>query len=418
MLSRTTLIIFAIVLVHPAWARQPISIDLHSYSFEQYVKDFGKEYASPDEYESRKSIFAINLDTILKHNDETQAAHGGHMLGINQFADTTANEMPLGFDKSTSWATLARPPQNISLSAQRSLSSLPMSIDDVKDLPREVDWRKLGVVTPVKNQGMCGSCWAFASAAVLESHIALQTNVLMELSEQQLLSCASNPMWCGGTGGCTGATAEIAFEHVKQHGIVSEWSFGYQSGHGANVSCPLSQQSHSSILRNDVSGSELYKESVATISGYVSLESNNYQVLMNAVAKLGPVTVSVAAHPWMLYQSGVLDVPFNATGATDIDHLVVLEGYGTDGISGEDFWLVRNSWGPLWGEGGYIRLKRVDPNTLGNPDDACGIDVTPADGDACSKDKNGHEITPPAVKVCGNSGILYGGVVLIGGHLL
>ena len=100
------------------------------------------------------------------------------------------------------------------------------------------------------------------------------------------------------------------------------------------------------------------------------------------------------------------------------DHLVVLEGYGTDEETGEDFWLIRNSWGPLWGENGYIRLKRVDPSTLDDPDKDCGMDTSPGDGVACTKDGSGNDIKPPAAKICGTSGILYDTTIPLGGHLM
>ena len=107
------------------------------------------------------------------------------------------------------------------------------------------------------------------------------------------------------------------------------------------------------------------------------------------------------------------------THYTFLDHLVVLEGYGTDEETGEDYWLVRNSWSPLWGEGGYIRLLRVDPSTLDDPDsEDCGLDVTPADGVACTKDESGDDVTPPAAKICGNSGILYDTSIPLGGYLM
>ena len=96
----------------------------------------------------------------------------------------------------------------------------------------------------------------------------------------------------------------------------------------------------------------------------------------------------------------------------------MLEGYGTDATTGEDYWLVRNSWGPRWGEKGYIRLLRVDPATLDDPDSDCAMDTTPSDGVSCTKDDNGNDIVPPPAKICGNSGILYDSTIPIGGHLL
>ena len=162
----------------------------------------------------------------------------------------------------------------------------------------------------------------------------------------------------------------------------------------------------------------VYQEAIAGILGYVTLGQNNYVEMMNVVAKIGPITVSVAAHDWHLYSKGVFYEPLNSTKSTDIDHLVVLEGYGTDEETGEDYWLVRNSWGPLWGEKGYIRLRRVDPSTLDDPDSDCGMDVTPANGEACTKDKDGNDVTPPPAKVCGTSGVLYWATVPLGAHII
>jgi cathepsin L len=360
-MSRMSALLFAalLALAQHAHASRPLWSDLkEGYSFNEYIQDFAKTYESAEEFQRRKVIFDRNLQFIIEHNAQSRNQKGGYRLGINHFADSDVAELPLGYDKQPSRMTTTSS-RNISSSTERrrmaAKSRLPITFEPISSLPAEVDWRTKGVTTPVKNQGMCGSCWAFASAAVLESHIALQTDILFELSEQQLVSCASNPLHCGGMGGCTGATAEIAFEHVMQNGIVSEYSFGYQAGHGANVTCSLARRQHTSIRSaNRNSSKSVYTDSVAMISDYVSLEPNNYQVVMNAVAKLGPIAVSVAASPWRFYQSGVFSIPMNMTGATDINHLVVLEGYGTDQETLEDFWLVRNSWSPRWGERGYI----------------------------------------------------------------
>jgi cathepsin L len=134
---------------------------------------------------------------------------------------------------------------------------------------------------------------------------------------------------------------------------------------------------------------------------------------MNTVARLGPVAVSVACMPWVFYQQGVFDAPLTPGANTDLDHLVVLEGYGTDSETGADFWLVRNSWGPRWGENGYIRLLRHSVETT-----PCGIDETPQDGTACTLDPDGNEIVPDPQEICGTSGILTDSVIPLGGFLL
>lgn len=221
---------------------------------------------------------------------------------------------------------------------------------------------------------------------------------------------------------------------------------GYASFSGiSDQNCTL--RNNSSSLRGASVGRPLLGNPVATIDGYSSLPTNNYKVTMNALAKTGPLVVAVACANWNLYHGGVFTDTKHDRHSYDLDHAVVLMGYGTDSETGEDYWLIQNSWGPRWvsillvfvdtsfesvtltfvsfvvpvqnqGEGGYIRLKRVDPEMLDDPDSDCGMDVTPSAGEGCSKDENGHKIKPPAVKVCGTSGVLFDPVMPIGGKLL
>ena len=223
--------------------------------------------------------------------------------------------------------------------------------------------------TPPSPQGHCGSCWAFASTAVLESHVAVRTGVLQELSPQQLVACAPNPHHCGGTGGCAGSTAELAFEYVKANGLASPYSFPYVSWTGSsNGECLKGPQA----------------KAAANISGYVQLPVNEEDALLSALVQFGPVAVSVAAEPWHDYESGVFDGCATSGSGTDIDHAVVLVGYDEDSL------IIRNSWTPRWGEDGYIRLKRTQ---------ACGTDATPSHGTECDGG-------PTSIKVCGMCGVL------------
>jgi len=245
-------------------------------------------------------------------------------------------------------------------------------------LPPFVDWRTKGVVTPVKNQAACGSCWSFGAAEAIESHWAIKTGKLVVLSEQNILDCTQNPRHCGGTGGCGGATFELAFEAMKnQTGIAAESTYPYQSGGGQNFPCRFDKQ------KTPVA---------ATVTGYVGLPSNQYTPLMNAVANQGPISITVDASAWSLYGSGVFDGCNQ--GSPDLDHAVLLVGYGTDAQKG-DYWLIRNSWDASWGEQGYIRLRRTAAEET-----RCAFDTNPGDGTACDGD-------PPKVWVCGTCGILY-----------
>jgi len=230
----------------------------------------------------------------------------------------------------------------------------------------------------VKDQGHCGSCWAFASTATIESHVAKASGLLFDLSVQQIAMCTQNPNSCGGTGGCNGATSELAFDYASSsEGLFEEYQYSYQSYYGNDYACALPTGTHP----------------VAAINGFVKLPENNYTALMNAIAKVGPVAISVDASNWSAYKGGIFNGCDQAS--PDIDHGVVLVGYGEE--QGQKYWLVRNSWSPTWGEKGYIRLARAD-----SEEELCGVDTTPLDGTACDGD------TTP-VKVCGTCGILFDG---------
>lgn len=163
-----------------------------SYTFDEFAAKFGKTY-SDKEGVTRKAVFEENLRLILEHNNK---ADKSHVLGVNHLMDLEHHEIPRGYDKSfhASWKGAS---DSDALLHKHQLE-LPFDIDDVSTLPKAVDWRAHGIVTPVKFQGFCGSCWAFASTTVLESHIALQTGVMYTLAVQELVSCVDNPRSCGG----------------------------------------------------------------------------------------------------------------------------------------------------------------------------------------------------------------------------
>jgi cathepsin L len=426
MMSIRTSFVFLFLSLFAAVVSTSVNDDDQHLLFQKFVKDFDKDYATEHERDYRYEIFKQNLYKIKRHNDDDKSPF---KLGITPFADLLPHELPLGHDKNgrnVKHLSLSRSSPSSYLRIREAKPKLPSSTilfdqdRNVSKLPKEIDWRKnnLGqpvITSPIKNQRSCGSCWAFAATATLESHIAIQTGTLLELSVQELVSCVPNPLHCGGNGGCTGSTVEIALEFVSQHGIVDEWSFGYQSGNGAKVNCTITDQEDGNDNKTN-NGTRTIKGAVASIVGFASLPSNSYSNLMHAVATMGPVAVTVAASSWGLYKEGVFDD--SKSDHRDLNHAVVLEGYGTDEITGEDFWLIRNSWGPTWGEGGRIRLKRVDPTTLDDPSSDCKTDVTPANGIACTKDVDGNDIIPPTVTACGTSGVLFDSVVPIGGHLL
>jgi len=349
----------AIVAGKTAWNQ------LENYTFEQYLEEFNIKY-HPSEISARKAIFDSELTRIRAHN----AKNASWKEGVSKFTTMTADEKKTFFGRNKGAAQAQR--KNL-----KSSQPLPkdFKLRSVDQLPTSVDWRESGIVTAVKDQGHCGSCWAFASTAVVESHVAKNTGLLFDLSVQQMAMCAPNPDACGGTGGCAGSTAELAFEYVTgSAGLYQEYQYGYASYFGRDIACTLPPG-----------------KPVATINGYVQLPENNYTALMNAIATVGPVAISVDASNWSAYQSGI----FNGCNQAkpDIDHAVVLMGYGEE--NGQKYWIVRNSWSPTWGEFGYVRLARFE-----NEEEMCGTDTTPQDGTACAGDNE-------PVKVCGTCGILY-----------
>lgn len=269
------------------------------------------------------------------------------------------------------------------LFSQQTEAPLNVHVSSKAKDPSVVDWRQLaGALTAVKDQGECGSCWTFASTETLESQWFLKTGKRECLSEQFILDCTPNPQQCGGTGGCAGGTAELAYARLKVlGGLPSEYTYPYISGMGGNQSCkgtfPLQPaRAHS--------GAE---SAAANVTGYVNVPSNDADAVMDAVANIGPLAISVDAGDWHDYESGI----FSGGNHTnpELDHLVQLVGYGetTEG----QYWIVRNSWTTEWGDQGFIMLNRST---------ACGEDINPLDGNGCA---NG----PPTVKVCGQNGMLF-----------
>jgi len=262
--------------------------------------------------------------------------------------------------------------------AGRLGAALPadMVLQPVSKLPKHVDWREQNIVTAVKDQGHCGSCWAFAATAVIESHVAKSTGLLFDLSTQQIAMCSPNLKECGGTGGCEGATAEVAYDYLQNSaGIYQEFQYPYLSYYGEDQACAI-----------PATGAP-----VATISGFTYLPENNYTALMNAIATVGPIAVSVDASVFHSYTSGVFDGCNQAQ--PDINHAVTLVGYGSE--NGKDYWLIRNSWSPTYGEKGYIKIARTN-----DEEGRCGTDTTPHDGNACAGEDEPQ-------KVCGTCGVLF-----------
>lgn len=286
----------------------------HCDKFITFVEIYNKTY-SPSEYATRYNAFKLNLEKIDAHNTNTSNTW---KMSINRFADISHEEFSQHRKK---WYS-----GSISRKLRGQDSNYVKEIDK-KDFPNTVDWVAKGAVTEVKNQGQCGSCWAFSSTGGIEGAYFLSTGQLKSFSEQQLVDCSSS--W--GNNGCGGGLMDNAFKFlISGKGICLESDYPYV----ATSTGTCRQCTPATIIQR-----------------YVDVQPYNETALQEAVIGR-PVSVAVDADPFQLYSSGIL----SGECGTTLDHGVLLVGYGTK--DGKDYWKIKNSWGSEWGEEGYILLER------------------------------------------------------------
>jgi cathepsin L len=381
------------------------------YNFDAYRDDFGRVYCDdnhpdPDECTVRREAFETNLALIHMQNARTDSTW---RAGVNHLTDRTPAELKAmrGYRPDQSAAAsrdetldafreayvpaseerakLLAAKEPLSLVSQRRLKEIEERAKEHLHGEVTIDWTLKGATTAVKDQGACGSCWAFATAETVESHHMLKHGALASLSPQQVAMCSPNPKNCGGTGGCGGGTAEVGFAGIIQAGgLGSEWTDPYVSHSGKPTMRPC--------IFDLSSGTRPIPAAVVT--SYVKLPENEYAPVLDALAHSGPLAVAVDASTWHLYESGIFDAQSCHPESPDIDHLVQLVGAGRDKKTGKEYWKIRNSWTPTWGEQGHIYLERQGANPK------CGIDDKPSDGSGCDDG-------PKAIKACGTCGVLY-----------
>lgn len=276
-------------------------------------------------------MWQSNVVLIEDHN--RQAVQRGYTLAMNQFGDLTDKE----FNGRYNGFTMDQRQESSSL-------FIPSPNFVPSNATMAVDWKKQGVVTPVKNQGDCGSCWAFSATGSLEAQHNLTGRPLVSLSEQNLMDCTENKPYENMA--CLGGTMDKAFQYIIDNkGVDTEASYPYLAQ--TEKTCRFSATSVG-----------------ATMTGYIDIPIDE-MALTEACSKIGPISVAIDAG-WItfrFYKSGVYYEPRCFT--TKLDHGVLVVGYGTED-TGEPFYLVKNSWGTQWGMEGYVKMAR-------NRDNNCGI---------------------------------------------
>lgn len=303
---------------------------LHLKEFNSFRERFNKNYLSKDELNTRFSVFRNNLIDILIHNADVSQ---NFTLGVNQFTDLTPQEFKEQYVGG--------------LKSQLGSYGCKTFSSTASDAPSSIDWRSKGGVTSVKDQGQCGSCWSFSATGAIEGAWAISKGQLVDLSEQELVDCATG--FAYSSHGCQGGIMEGAFKFVIQNGQCSLSSYPYTAKDEKCKSCTA----------------------LAHISSCSDVKPND-QVSLKAAVSQQPVAVAISADSriFQSYSSGVIT---SSACYTSLNHGVLVVGYGTE--NDVDYWLVKNSWGPTWGSAGYVKIQKSSST---NDPGVCGISMQPS----------------------------------------
>ncbi|EKX39047.1 hypothetical protein GUITHDRAFT_154556 [Guillardia theta CCMP2712] len=324
----------------PASKTSSVDDEIH-LAFISWKNKFEKVYDGA-EHLARFAVFKANMEIIRAHNALYELGEETFSMAANQFADMTAEEFKrtvLGYKPELKGKRLLQGLNSGKNCTHRSNNSTR---------PKAIDWRTKSAVTPVKNQGQCGSCWSFSTTGAVEGAWVVAGHPLISLSEEELVQCDTKS-----DQGCNGGLMDNAYAWIIQNGgIAAEDVYPYISGNGTTGVC------HVAFL----------SKKVASISDWCDLKPEDESDLELALVQQ-PVAVAIEADQssFQFYNGGVL--PAKKCG-TKLDHGVLAVGYGYDKKHKMHYWIVKNSWGAEWGDEGYIRLEKMPKKTKHS---ACGI---------------------------------------------
>ena len=302
--------------------------------FDAWTRDFNMTW-DPKETLDRYDIFKDNIDHIERHN----AKNLSWTMGTNQFSAMTADEFTFCVKKGHCGGYIHKETPE---SEMNYGNTHPNSTEYKAASCSSIDWRQYGAVTSVKNQGQCGSCWTFAVAAAYETCQKIAGNQIDNLSEQEILDCDRTDY------GCNGGYPANAFKWIQQNGGI----------------CQLAKYNYVGYQQ-----SYCYKSYCSNYGKRITKYTNVYRTEggLQAAVCTGAVTVAIQAdqQAFQFYKSGVL----TGSCGTQLDHAVTVVGFGYQG--NQQYWLIKNSWGTGWGDGGYIKLCKHCGANGGNGQ--CGI---------------------------------------------
>jgi KDEL-tailed cysteine endopeptidase len=324
----TLFYLLSLCFVFTATSTRESFIDNDLTRFTSFIERFKKKYSDLKQFEERFTIFKENVKKIINHNSDSSQ---NFTMGINQFTDLTADEFKQEY-----------------VGGYMNLGKSVCSVfKTITPLPKAIDWSVNGVVTDVKDQEQCGSCWAFSATGAIEGAWAIKTGKLISLSEQQLVDCSKTY----GNLGCKGGLMDNAFTYAIDFGMCAEDSYPYKAVSG---SC--------NINNCDVAVKVVDCKDVAP----------NDQVALASAVSLGPVSIAIEADTriFQSYSSGVIT---SSTCGTNLDHGVLIVGYGIENEI--KYWLIKNSWSSSWGDKGYVKIERSESS---NDPGICGVAMQPS----------------------------------------